>query len=164
MKLLGSIFVMSGGGLLWYKHMARRKRRRETLSDLLAALRRMGEEIRMARPPLPWLLERLAKDCGPEAEAFLQSGAEALRQGRPLGEHWQRRAEKLPLSGEERRILTTLGYELRGDEETVCGAIRLAMAELEREKERWEAQRLGEEKQLTAVCFSGAALLVILLI
>lgn len=64
MRMLGSLCVVSGGALAWYVQRAERRRERDTLSDLLGAFRRMGEEVRMARTPLPALLSSLAVDCG----------------------------------------------------------------------------------------------------
>ena len=59
LKLMGSICVLGGGLLCWLTALAERRRTRMALGDLLAALRRMREEIRMARTPLPLLLEAL---------------------------------------------------------------------------------------------------------
>ena len=53
LKLVGSLCVASGGALAWYVQRAERRRERDTLSDLQRAFRRMGEEVRMARTPLP---------------------------------------------------------------------------------------------------------------
>ena len=56
MKLMGSVLVLGASALLWFLQMRERRRRRETLADLITALNRMDEELRMARPPMPWLL------------------------------------------------------------------------------------------------------------
>ena len=81
LKLLGSACVLGGGILARYIQMAERRREMDTLSDLLWALRRMAEEIRMARTPLPLLLERLSQGCGREAGEFLQAVSAAARRG-----------------------------------------------------------------------------------
>ena len=81
LKLLGSACVLGGGLLCWLMALSESRRTREDLSDLLAALRRMREEIRMARTPLPLLLEALGSDCrGPETAALFRQSAEATRQ------------------------------------------------------------------------------------
>lgn len=95
LKLIGSACVASGGLLAWYLQRMERKRRQDTLSDFQRAFRRMGEEVRMARTPLPALLNRLAADCGPEASAFFQTAAEAAGDGGDLPGVWRRRAEVL---------------------------------------------------------------------
>ena len=46
----------------------------------------------------------------------------------------------------------------------MCKAISLAVQRLEQHREDLENSRQAEEKRVTALCFSGAALLVILLI
>ena len=159
MKLAGSVLVLGASALFWFLRMRERRRRRETLRDLISALGRMSEELRMARPPMPWLLERTAENCGPAAEFFRRS-AEALRQEAS----WQEAIACLPLSREETRVLEELRHGLRGDEEAVCAALRHAAGRLSRVVEELEGRRQSEERQLTAVCFSGGLLLVILLI
>ena len=66
LKLLGGLCVLLSGVLACRNHLGERRRRRETLTDFLTALRRMGETVRTARTPLPILLASLASDCGPE--------------------------------------------------------------------------------------------------
>ena len=160
MKLLGSVCILLGGASLWCLRMAERRCRRETLREVLFALRRMGEEVRMSRTPLPVLLERLARECETEAAVFFRSGAEAMG----CGECWRPEVETLPLPEGAKRALQDLAAGLKGDEENVCKVISLACIELEKEREEAERRRLVEERQLTAVCFSASALLVILLI
>ena len=81
LKVLGSACILGGGMLVRYLHALERRREMDTLSDLLSSLRKMAEEIRMARTPLPALLNHLAAGCGAEVGAFSDSGAV-----RPAGE------------------------------------------------------------------------------
>ena len=163
-KAVGSACVLAAGFLAWRDQMAERRRQRETILDLLTALRRMGETVRMTRTPLPVLLSSLAEDCGPDAAAFFRGGAEALARGEPVYGTWAHMAEVLPLPREDRRTLATLGGDLRGDEENICKAVSLAVCELTSCAGKLEQDRPAEEKRTTALCFSAAALLVILLI
>ena len=164
LKLLGGGCILLGGGLGRWIQLAERRRRREVLSDLITALRRMGETIRMARTPLPVLLERLAADCGPEANRFFLGAAKAARQGEHLPGQWRHLAEALPLSEKDRTVLAELGSDLQGDEENICKAILLAIVQLEQTAKEAEEKRSDEEKRASALWFSAAALLVILLI
>ena len=163
-KLLGSACILAGGALAWQIQMAERRRRRDTLSDVLSALRRMAEEIRMVRTPLPVLLEALSADGGPAAASFFHGAAEAARRGEALPKAWGRLAEDLPLPEKDKKALAALGEDLHGDEESVCKAISLVVYELAKSGEDMERNRQAEEKRATALCFSTAALLVILLI
>ena len=153
-KLLGGLFVLLGGGLGRWAQMAERRRRRDTLSDFITALRRMGESVRMTRTPLPVLLERLSADCGQEA----------ARQGEDLPARWRRLTETLPLAEGDRTALAGLGRDLQGDEEKVCKAILLVSIRLEQSATEAEGTRRAEEQRVSALWFSAAALLVILLI
>ena len=90
LKLLGSACILAGGLLAQFARLSARRRQWDTLSDMLSALREMGEEIRQARTPMPLLLEYLAKDRCPDAAAFFNQTAEALRRGESLTAAWRR--------------------------------------------------------------------------
>ena len=159
-QLLGSACILAGGFLVWLRCMAERRHQRDTLWELLRALRRMREEVRMARTPLPQLLERLADGCHGECAAFFHRGREALARG----ERWLPNEELPTLPAEAGGVVVSLLNDLKGDEENICKVISLVIIELEKEWENLERGRQAAEKQLTAMCFSGSALLVILLI
>lgn len=161
-KLLGSLFILSGGALAFFLQLRERRRRRQLLSDLLTALRRMGETIRMTRTPLPHLLETLAEDCGPDGAALFRRAARTAACGEDLGALWRSGVEELPLEAQDKRLLQSL--DLRGDEENICKGISLVTYSLTKRLEAMEGQRGEEDKRAAALCFSGAALLVILLL
>ena len=164
LKLLGSACILAGGLLAQFARLSARRRQWDTLSDILSALRRMGEEIRRTRTPLPLLLEYLGKECCPEAAFFFNQTAEALRRGGALSEVWRRELSRLPLPPEDIRALEPLGDALKGDEEQACNGVSLAVYELAKHAEERRAERKLEDRRAAALCFSGAALLVILLI
>lgn len=164
LKLLGSLCVASGGALAWYIQQAERRRSRRTLSDFQMAFRRMGEEVRMARTPLPALLNDLAADCGPEAAAFFSAASKAAGEGENLSGVWRRQAETLALEERARTAVAALSCDLQGDEEKVCKAISHVTYMLAKSAEEAERKRPEEEKRAAALWFSAAALLVILLI
>lgn len=164
LKILGSACVLGGGALARSIQAAERRREMDTLSDLLWGLRRMAEEIRMARTPLPLLLERLSQGCGREAGAFFQAVSDAARRGEDLGRTWRSAAGALPLSGTSAAALAELGENLHGDEENICKAISLVIYSMAQDAEERTRRRPEESRQAAALWFSGAALLVILLI
>lgn len=164
LKLLGSLCVAAGGVMAWYTQMSERRRKRSARSDLQRAFRRMGEEVRMARTPLPALLQGLAADCGPEAAAFFRVVSKAARAGESLPQIWRREAEALPLDEAERAAVAALGKDLQGDEEKVCKAILHVTYALTQNAEDAERKRPEEEKRAAALWFCAAALLVIMLL
>jgi len=164
LKLLGSLLIASGGVMAWRLQLAERKRRRDTLSDLQTAFRRMGEEVRAARTPLPALLEELASGCGPEAAAFFTVVSGVAMGGEDLPGAWRRAAEALPLDEEERFTVSELGNDLKGDEEKVCKAVSHVTYTLAKGAEKAERERPEKEKRAAALWFSASALLVILLL
>lgn len=161
-KLFGAALVLAAGVWARWTAVAQRRRRRDMLASLCAALRCMSEEIRMTRVPMPELLEALGARYPDGAGAFFQRVAAGIDRG--LGKAWQQAAEELPLPREERMALRELGWGLRGDEEAACRALAAASLRLERLLEEWDRQRPEEEKRATAMWLSGSALLVILLI
>lgn len=164
LKLLGSLCVASGGALAWHVQRAERRRERDTLSDLQRAFRRMGEEVRMARTPLPVLLNALAGDCGEPAAAFFEAVSRAAAGGEDLPRVWRERAEALPLGERDRSAVSALVQDLQGDEEKACKAISHVTYELVNSAGEAEKKRPEEERRAAALWFSAAALLVILLI
>ena len=77
LKLLGSTLILGAGVWLRWNTLAQQRRMRRVLEECLAALRRMAEEIRMARTALPLLLERLAGQCGCRRFVFRRSSGAA---------------------------------------------------------------------------------------
>ena len=164
LKLLGSLCVASGGVLAWYLQRAERRRGRDTLSDLQRAFRRMGEEVRMARTPLPALLNGLASDCGGPAAAFFTAVSQAAKTGEALPGVWREQAEALPLSQGDKLAVSALVQDLQGDEEKACKGISHVIYTLAQSAGEAERKRPEEEKRAAALWFSASALLVILLI
>lgn len=164
LKLLGSLCVAFGGALAWYVQRAERRRERDTLADLQRAFRRMGEEVRVARTPLPVLLRILAGDCGGPAAAFFDAVSQAAAGGEDLPRVWREQAKALPLREMDKSAVSTLAGDLQGDEERVCKAISHVMNTLENSAGEAERKRPEEEKRAAALWFSAATLLVILLI
>ena len=164
LKLLGGLCVASGGALAWYLQRVERRRERDALSDLQRAFRRMGEEVRMTRTPLPALLSTLAGDCGEPAAAFFEAASRAAASGEDLPRIWQEQAEALPLRERDKSVVSSLVHSLQGDEEEACKAISHVTYELAKSAEEAERKRPEEEKRAAALWFSASALLVILLI
>lgn len=162
-KLLGSVLVLAAalGGMI--QQSRERRRQCQTRLDILNALRRMGEEIRLTRTPLPQLLEQAA-ECGGEAGDFFRAAARSARKGEGVAAAWRDGVVSLSLEGEERRALEELGQRFGGDEESLCGAITLACTVLQRCAEEEEQCRGEEEKRSAALWGSAGALAVILLI
>ena len=116
----------------------------------------------MMRTPMPELFRKLAEQCGCETGGVLRAAADASGRGEAVEIAWREQLCRLPLN---RRELAAL-YELSfcGDEDALCKELSFAAYELAKCAEELERSRPEEEKRTTALCFSGAALVVILLI
>lgn len=163
-KILGALFVLAAGLWARWAELSEHRRRRDMLASLADALDRMGEEIRMARTPMPALLETMGERCKGDTGAFFRCAAAGLDAGERLGDAWEQAALCMMLPREELTALTALGWHLAGDEEAACRALAGVGRQLERLLEEWDRQRPEAEKRATALWLSGSALLVILLI
>lgn len=162
-KFLGALCVLGASLWGWLDRSRERRKQRETRLDILSALRRMGEEVRLARTPMPQLLLAVASDCGGEGAVFFRSTAQAARSGEPLAAAWTAAGKDLPLSGEEKRSLSELGQAFGGDEEQLCRRLALTVSVLQRRADETERCRAEEEKRSAALWGCGGALAVILL-
>ena len=99
---------------------------------------------------------------GGRGRLLFSNSGDLLRQGTAVP--WKDLAGTLPLPPAAQRTLSTFGGALRGDETAVCRAAELATRQLADYARQLEQKQQEEEKQITALCFSAAALIVILLI
>lgn len=162
--LTGSLCVFIAGGMVWLRQRKERRDRRALLAALAGALEQMEAAIRTDQTPLPSLLSALAAEGTGEAAVFFQMASWGVEAGAPPAAAWERAAEILFLSEEDKRTLIQAGRRLQGEEENARKGLLLASEHLRNSLEQMERLRPEEERRATALCFSAAALLVILLI
>lgn len=159
MKWLGSALIFCGGFWWWRLCLLGRRQEKQTLERLLMMLYQLREGIRMARLPLPQLLDRAAQD-----EAFFGEVLRELREQEELSEAWGLAAENLPLPPQSWKIWCWLGRHLTGDEQSVLQAMTYAEQIMAQERQRLAEQEQEVNRRTAAMCFSAAALAVILLV
>ena len=159
MKWLGSALIFCGGFWWWRLCLLGRKQEKQTLERLLMMLHQLREGIRMARFPLPQLLERAAQD-----EPFFGEVLRELRKQEELSKAWGMAAENLTLPPQSLEIWCWMGRHLTGDEQSVLQAMTYAEQVMEQERQRLAEQEQEVNRRTTAMCFSAAALAVILLV
>ena len=159
-KLVGSVCVLFAGGSVWWLQHQEQRRRRQVLAELAAALDGMETSIRLNRTPLLPLFRQTARGrC-----TSLEQLGHLMAAGRSPEIVWCQAVSCLPVSETDKRALSELVNALQGDEASACKGILLARKELQNSLSQLEKQRPDEEKRTAALCFSAAALLVILLI
>ena len=161
-KLVGSLCVLFAGGSVWWLQHQEQRRRRQVLAELAAALDYMEMSIRLNQTPLLPLFRQAARGRCHEVSQLFERSAAALAAGRSPEIVWCQTVSCLPVS--DKRALSELVNALQGDEVSACKGILLARKELQNSLSQLEKQRPDEEKRTAALCFSAAALLVILLI
>ena len=162
-KLVGSLCVLFAGGSVWWLQRQEQRRRRQIVAEL-AALERMETSIRLNRTPLLPLFRQAARGRCHEVSQLFERSAAALAAGRSPEIVWCQAVSCLPVSETDKRALSELVNALQGDETSACKGILLVRKELQNSLSQLEKQRPDEEKRAAALCFSAAALLVILLI
>ena len=164
MKLMGSLCVLFAGGSVWWLHRLVPRRARQVAADLVWTLERLEPSIRLNQTPLLPLFRQAARGRCHEVSQLFERSAAALAAGRSPEIVWCQTVSCLPVSETDKRALSELVNALQGDETSACKGILLARKELQNSLSQLEKQRPDEEKRAAALCFSAAALLVILLI
>lgn len=164
MKLAGSLCIFTGCGYAWYLQWRQRRRQRQTRTELLAALRSMAQEIGSRQTPIPRLAEQLASGGGGEVQGCFQVFLLLLRQGTSPAAAWKTAVDSLSLTPAEKTAAAELGKGLSQEETMVVKEINLTIKLLETYRDAAQKQSAETEKRASALWFSAAALLVILLI
>lgn len=156
--VLGSLLLLGGALWLWLGLVQAQRRQLRLLEELAASLEQMASSIRFRRETLLRLLaaQRQRPLAGPYYGAVLA----ALEEGISLPAAW--RQGFAALSGEGGRILRRL--EPEGDEQRILGELTWAAGELTELRRGLEQESRQREKLWFAGLFSGAGLLLILLI
>lgn len=163
-KLVGSLCVLFAGGSVWWLQHQEQRRRRQVLAELAAALDYMETSIRLNRDAAAAAVPTGGAGRCHEVSQLFERSAAALAAGRSPEIVWCQTVSCLPVSETDKRALSELVNTLQGDETSACKGILLARKELQNSLSQLEKQRPEEEKRTVALCFSTAALLVILLI
>lgn len=163
-RLTGCLCVFMGCGYAWYLQRLQRQRQMRTRTELLSALRRMEQEIQSRQTPIPRLAEQLALGGKGEVRACFQQFLLLLRQDVPLAEAWKRGVEGLSLRDAERTAVSELGSHFYREESIVVKELNLTIEMLEECRRETQKQSAEIEKRATAMWFSAASLLVILLL
>lgn len=163
-RLCGSICIFAGCGYAWYLQWTQRRRQRNARIELLSALRTMEQEIRSRQTPIPHLAQRLAGESIGDVRHSFEIFRALLECGELPAQAWKVAFEELPLSEEEKAAVMELGNRISKEESIAVREINLTIDKIETWKESEEKLRKETEKRSSALWFSAAALLVILLI
>ena len=162
-KLAGSLCVLASSIAAAITVLRGQRRELQLLSGLAAALEQMEGEIRLNRTPMLRILERLGGRRGPEADFFRLVSA-AICRGGDLGMAWRDAVTEAAIPAREKLIFRETGEDLTGDEEKACRSLRAAAERLRHGLDERCRHQADRERRSAAVCLSGGALMVILLI
>lgn len=164
LKLIGSICIIGSGISMLRQKKKANQQRYEILTNMVLALRNMQEGVRLARAPLPELLNQIAEGYGRETTRFFQRIVFELQDGKDAVSAWKSACLDLPIQKSEQTAISAVAECLRNDEESICKGIELAINTLRNARSEWDKHRAEEEQRTAALYISSAMLLVILLI
>lgn len=157
-KILGAILILVGSVATCLRLSREMRQEMHLLQELACALEGIESAIRWQKLPLPRALRQQAERplCGDFFNAVLQG----LKGEIPLQQVWTKTAEKIH-SKEAADILG--GVEWTGDETQIIGSLHAAVEALRRALQQRQHEQRQREKLRTALTFSAAALLIIVL-
>lgn len=157
LKVLGALLILAGSGVICVRKVGGNRKQLTGLRQWIASLELMESEIRWKNTPLPDILHSLTGQMliGPVIQEICR------RKDCPLQEAWTVGTQKVQ-PPEASEILGHL--KLTGDEERLLSSLHYASEQLKRLLTEKKKSQRDSEKLCLAVSFSGAGLLVILLL
>ncbi len=162
LHLTGAALLLAASALLRRAILSRARQQRRTLRALSEGFLSLAQAVRATLAPFPALLETMPREGA--AGTFFSSVRALLSCGETLPGAWRTAAEALPLSERERSAVESLASALGGEEESVCTALHRASAELLSAERALHAREREDGRVVSALCFSGALMLGILLL
>lgn len=162
LHLTGAALLLAASALLRRAILSRARQQRRTLRALSEGFLSLAQAVRATLAPFPALLETMPREGA--AGTFFSSVRALLSCGETLPGAWRTAAEALPLSERERSAVESLASALGGEEESVCAALHRASAELLSAERALHAREREDGRVISALCFSGALMLGILLL
>lgn len=146
LKLLGTVLIWGGCGLLGVHSAGQLRRRTQFLEEMGRALDLLEHEILLKHTPLPELLDLLCGVCGRQVKELFFICRKEIEKGKSFTESWGYALEYTDLPEEDRELLGSLSQILGQYDaaEQGRGLCRLR-AELERNtaRSREEARNSG---------------------
>lgn len=162
LRLAGGALILAGGVLLRGALLAGAREELRTLRVMRDALLALEREIALTLSPLPEILSR--GGFGTAADAFFFAVHRDIQSGQTLAEAWADAVQALSLPQEQKARFARLGAILGGGEESVRRTLLSVADELSCAIDARERRRQEQERLTTALCLSGSALLVLILI
>ena len=159
MKTVGILLVLAGSTWIAAEDMRSRRKVLALLQELANALDEMETYVRWKRETLPNIIAQQVER--PLSGSYFASVLDGLKDGLPMESAWKQAFTQLqPREAGE----CLCRVELCGDEQHLMGNLHLASETLRQLRQEWKEKQREEEKLHLAMVFSGAGILIILLI
>lgn len=162
--VLGAVCILVGCGGLWYLELIHHRERMEVLRQMASAMLEIHSEIQAKQTPLPRIIEALYQKTTGVTSDFFTQVHQGLGQELSLSKSWEQGVKQCFSEVETQGVLYQLGRSFDGDGQQICKVLLLVNNYFERVLLE-EQQKFPEQKRsFGAMCFSGGALLLILLV
>lgn len=162
LKAIGCFCILCGGVTAAMLQITARRRELETVRCLQTSLEWISDEIRLNQTPLPQCFTRLQQSSEPVTAAFFFALRRRLSANERPEKIWLDETEKLPEP--VRPALKQLGSKLSSDEESLCRGLNRSAQLLDQLARQRVCSRREQNRRSLAMCLSGAALLILVLI
>ncbi len=168
LHLFGAVLLAAGCGWLGFQAAEGLRQKSRSLRQTAQALALVERELELGAPPLPQLLERVARRSAGPAQVLLEACGQGLSRldREEFSALWRRQVKKLEELGEEGQdALAPLGDILgRYEGQAQRDAAAAVRRSLEEQASRWEEESRSQGRVYQALGLSGGAFLVILLL
>lgn len=164
MGALGAICIALGFGSLWYLQLLSQGQKLDTLGQLASSMLEICSEIQSHQTPLPRIFQNLSQHYTGKTGALYHAVSQEIEEGNTLLDSWMAGVEAIGFPPEETSLLLQTGRSFVGNEEQICKVLNLASDCFEREISKIKEQLPNERRSCGALCVSGGALLLILLL
>ncbi len=164
MGVVGAICIVVGCGGLWLLHLRQQHQKVETIAQFSGIMLEIRGEILSHQTPLPRIFLRLSHSAHGQVGDFFQELTLELQEGVALQTAWEDRVLAADFPNEVEGVLLQVGRSFSGDEEQICKVLSLANGCLERILKVYQEKLPDNRRSFGALCFSGGALLLILLL
>lgn len=161
-KVIGCFCILCGGITAAMLQITSRRREVETIRSLQTSLEWISDEVRLNQTPLPRCFAQLEQSNEPVTAAFFLSVRCRLSTNERLEKIWLEETEKLPEP--VKPALNLLGNKLTSDEESLCRGLNRSAQSLDQLVRQKVCSRREQNRRSLAMCLSGAALLILVLI
>ncbi|WP_409968436.1 stage III sporulation protein AB [Bengtsoniella intestinalis] len=163
-SILGGLLIGLGCGGVWWIEIKSQRNKMDTMGNMASAMLEIRSEIQTNQTPLPRIFLRLSQTYTGVTGVFFSQVYQGIQAEKTLTESWEQAVNVCFLEGEIQDVLHQLGYTFSGDSEKICKVLLLVNDYFKGILTDIRSKMPEKRRSFGAMCFSGGALLLILLV